>query len=76
MKIIEGQFTNVAGKFAIVAARFNQLIVDRLVAGAVDAFTRHGLSDESLDLVYRVHRLVRIVIGRQETCGFRRGMPL
>ncbi len=52
MKIIEGQFTNVAGKFAIVAARFNQLIVDRLVAGAVDAFTRHGLSDESLDLVW------------------------
>ena len=52
MKIIEGQFTNVAGKFAIVAARFNQLIVDRLVAGAVDAFTRHGVADESLDLVW------------------------
>jgi len=52
MKIIEGQFTNVAGKFAIVAARFNQLIVDRLVAGAVDAFTRHGVPDESLDLVW------------------------
>ena len=52
MKIIEGQFTHVAGKFAIVAARFNQLIVDRLVAGAVDAFTRHGVADESLDLVW------------------------
>ena len=52
MKIIEGQFTNVTGKFAIVAARFNQLIVDRLVAGAVDAFTRHGVADESLDLVW------------------------
>ncbi len=52
MKIIEGQFTNVAGKFAIVAARFNQLIVDRLVAGAIDAFTRHGVADESLDLVW------------------------
>ncbi len=52
MKIIEGQFTNVTGKFAIVAARFNQLIVDRLVAGTVDAFTRHGVADESLELVW------------------------
>lgn len=52
MKIIEGQFTNVVGKFAIVAARFNQLIVDRLVEGTVDAFTRHGVADESLDLVW------------------------
>jgi 6,7-dimethyl-8-ribityllumazine synthase len=52
MKIIEGQFTQVAGKFAIVAARFNQLIVDRLVAGAADTFTRHGVADDSIDLVW------------------------
>ncbi len=52
MKTIEGQFTNVTGKFAIVAARFNQLIVDRLVAGSVDAFKRHGVSEDSLDLVW------------------------
>lgn len=52
MKIIEGQFTQVAGKFAIVAARFNQLIVDRLVAGSVDAFTRHGVPEDSLELVW------------------------
>ena len=52
MKIIEGQFTNVTGKFAIVAARFNQLIVDRLVDGAVDAFTRHGVADDHLTVVW------------------------
>lgn len=52
MKIIEGQFTNVTGRFAIVAARFNQLIVDRLVAGAADAFARHGVPDSNIDLVW------------------------
>lgn len=52
MNIIEGQFTNVTGRFAIVAARFNQLIVDRLVEGARDAFLRHGVPEENMDLVW------------------------
>lgn len=52
MKIIEGQFTNITGKFAIVAARFNQLIVDQLVAGAVDVFTKHGIDKDTLELVW------------------------
>lgn len=52
MNIIEGLLHNVPGKFAIVAARFNQLIVDRLIEGAEDALTRHGVSDDKLDLVW------------------------
>lgn len=52
MKIIEGQFINITGKFAIVAARFNQLIVDRLVAGAADAFERHGVGKDNLELIW------------------------
>jgi 6,7-dimethyl-8-ribityllumazine synthase len=52
MNIIEGLLHSVPGKFAIVAARFNQLIVDRLIEGAEDAFTRHGVSDDNLDLVW------------------------
>ncbi len=52
MKIIEGQFTNITGKFAIVAARFNQLIVDQLVEGAVDAFTRHGIDKDTLEIAW------------------------
>lgn len=52
MNIIEGLLTGVEGKVAIVAARFNQLIVDRLIEGAEDAFTRHGVADDQLDLVW------------------------
>jgi 6,7-dimethyl-8-ribityllumazine synthase len=51
---IEGQL--IASKdahFAIVASRFNEFIVDRLVEGAVDALRRHGVA-ESCIMVVRV----------------------
>lgn len=38
-------------RFAIVAARFNSFIVDQLVAGAMDAFTRHGVNLDRVDIV-------------------------
>jgi 6,7-dimethyl-8-ribityllumazine synthase len=52
MKIIEGDLTGVTGRFALVAARFNQLIVDRLVDGARDGLRRHGVADDAIDLVW------------------------
>lgn len=40
---------NAAGfKFAIIASRWNDLVVSRLVGGALDALTRLGASDEDL----------------------------
>ena len=49
--VIEGDFAPPAGRFALVAARFNGLVVDQLVAGAVDALHRHGVPDDRIDLV-------------------------
>lgn len=49
--IIEGDFATPAGRFAVVASRFNAVIVDALVAGALDAFRRHGVADDAVDLV-------------------------
>ena len=49
--IIEGDFSTPAGRFAIVAARFNELVVASLVAGARDALVRHGVKAEAIDLV-------------------------
>jgi 6,7-dimethyl-8-ribityllumazine synthase len=37
-------------KFAIVATRFNDFIVDRLTNGAVDALQRHGVADECISI--------------------------
>ncbi|MBA3027897.1 MAG: 6,7-dimethyl-8-ribityllumazine synthase, partial [Desulfobacteraceae bacterium] len=41
-KIIEGKLTGTGKRFAIVAARFNDFITDKLVGGAVDALVRSG----------------------------------
>lgn len=49
--IYEGTFDPPAGRFALVAARFNGLVVDQLVAGARDALCRHGVGDDRIDLV-------------------------
>lgn len=50
-KIIEGHYATPAGRFALVAARFNGTIVEDLVAGALDGLRRHGVRDEDIDLV-------------------------
>jgi 6,7-dimethyl-8-ribityllumazine synthase len=51
MTILEGNFAPPSGRFALVAARFNSLIVENLIAGALDALKRHGVADDAIDLV-------------------------
>jgi 6,7-dimethyl-8-ribityllumazine synthase len=52
VQVIEGSFTvPKSSRFAIVAARFNAFIVERLVEGAIDALRRHGVENERITLV-------------------------
>jgi 6,7-dimethyl-8-ribityllumazine synthase len=52
MKIVEGHLgVDKTKKIAIINARFNHLITDRLVEGARDAYARHGGDDNALDLI-------------------------
>ena len=39
-------------RFAVVASRFNQSVVEKLVDGALDALVRHGASSENVDVVW------------------------
>jgi 6,7-dimethyl-8-ribityllumazine synthase len=52
MPTLEGALTPPPGRFALVAARFNQLLVESLVAGAQDGLRRHGVADDAVDLVW------------------------
>ncbi|MBQ0051358.1 MAG: 6,7-dimethyl-8-ribityllumazine synthase [Treponema sp.] len=53
MKIIEGKMTNASGmKIGIVAARFNEFIVSKLIEGARDALLRHDVSEDNIDLCW------------------------
>jgi len=38
-------------RFAIVASRFNDLVVDSLIRGAVDALVRHGASEKQIEII-------------------------
>ena len=49
--VYEGDFSSPAGRFVLVAARFNGFIVDQLAAGAADALRRHGVGDDRIDHV-------------------------
>lgn len=48
---IFGELTAPQGKIAIVAARFNEFMVERLIAGAKDALIRHGVKEEAIELI-------------------------
>jgi len=49
--VMEGVFDARGLKFAIVVARFNGFITDRLLAGALDALIRTGGSADDIDVV-------------------------
>lgn len=52
MKIIEGNLVAKGLKIGIVAARFNEFIVSKLISGALDGLKRHGVEDDCIELVW------------------------
>lgn len=52
MNIIEGKLVAKNIKIGIVAARFNEFIVSKLVDGALDGLKRHGVADEDISIAY------------------------
>jgi 6,7-dimethyl-8-ribityllumazine synthase len=51
-RFFEGNLVSPKGRFAICVSRFNGFITEQLLAGALDALTRHGVADGDID-VYR-----------------------
>lgn len=51
VKIIEGELVARDMRIAIIAGRFNELVVDRLVEGAVGTLKRLGASEKDLCIV-------------------------
>ena len=50
--IIEGYISGKNLKFGIVAARFNEFIVSKLVGGALDTLHRHETADSDIDVAW------------------------
>ncbi|MCI8792982.1 MAG: 6,7-dimethyl-8-ribityllumazine synthase [Eubacterium sp.] len=52
MRTLEGNVIGNGIKVGIVAARFNEFIVSRLIGGAEDALVRHGVDTDDVDLAW------------------------
>ena len=52
MNVISGLFNENQIRVGIVASRFNEVIVSKLIDGAVDGLSRHGVDMEKVDLAW------------------------
>ena len=52
MKVLEGKLGAEGIKVGIVAARFNEFIVSKLVSGALDGLKRHGVNDDDISIAW------------------------
>ncbi len=52
MHKIEGKLMANGMKFGIIAARFNEFIVSKLISGAEDALLRHGADENDITLAW------------------------
>jgi 6,7-dimethyl-8-ribityllumazine synthase len=50
-KVIEGELQARDLRFALIAARFNDFVVEPLLRGALDALRRHGVLEKHIDIV-------------------------
>jgi len=52
VKTIEGQLTTQDEKFCIIISRFNEFIGSKLLSGAIDELTRHGVAKDNITVVW------------------------
>ncbi len=51
IRTVEGRLSAEGLKFAIIVGRFNSLITEKLVEGAVDCIIRHGGSEDNITII-------------------------
>lgn len=52
MKTYEGKLVAKGLKIGIVAGRFNEFIVSKLLGGAIDGLVRHDVKEEDIEIVW------------------------
>jgi 6,7-dimethyl-8-ribityllumazine synthase len=52
MRVFEGHLLGQGLKFGIVVSRFNEFITQKLLAGALDALKRHGVSEDDVEVAW------------------------
>jgi len=52
ISVIEGDFSSVSGKYALLVSRWNSFVVEHLKEGAIDTLRRQGVSDDDIEIVF------------------------
>ena len=71
IKTTEGDVIVRDGRFAIVATRFNEFIVESLIKGALHALRQHGADDGNIE-VFRVPGSFEMGVAIDKVAGTRR----
>ena len=68
MRVVTGKLDASGMRFGIVVSRFNDVVAQRLLEGAVDTLVRHGADDSDLTVVW-VPGSFEIPLAAQELAG-------
>lgn len=52
INVVEGDFTQCKGKYALIVSRWNSFVVESLKDGALDTLRRHGIKDADITIYY------------------------
>ncbi|GAA5317714.1 MAG: 6,7-dimethyl-8-ribityllumazine synthase [Candidatus Pelagadaptatus aseana] len=50
--VVEGDFTQCKGKYALIVSRWNSFVVESLKEGALDTLRRHGITEDQITIYY------------------------
>lgn len=50
--VIQGNLTTNNEKFCIIISRFNEFIGSKLLSGAIDELVRHGIKEDTIDVIW------------------------
>ena len=52
MKVLEGNYCGKGLKIGLIGSRYNEFIVSKLIGGAEDCLTRHGVESDDISLAW------------------------
>lgn len=70
MHVFEGNLVSDSIRVGIVAARFNEFITSKLLAGALDGLTRHNVSEDDIDVAWVPGAFeIPLIASKMARCG-------
>ena len=52
IKVVEGDFIASTGRYALLVSRWNSVVVESLMEGALDTLRRHGVPEDQITIYY------------------------